>query len=67
MEEQKTLLYRDIYGQLVQVLVQPNQMGGLNFEVITTKDSVGRELLNELKISLSHLGLYLDNSGETAK
>lgn len=58
MEQVETTIYRNFFGEEVELTVEPNAMGGVNVVLVTTKDSTGLVLLDGVREDLSRVGMY---------
>lgn len=64
MQEVTTTIYRNFFGEEVELTVEPNAMGGVNVVIVATKDSTGLELLDGVRGDLSRVGMYPETNFE---
>lgn len=64
MMQVETTIYRNFFGEKVELTVEPNAMGGVNVVLVTTKDSTGMALLDGVRGDLNYLGLYSETTDD---
>lgn len=64
MQEVTTTIYKNFFGEEVELTVEPNAMGGVNVVIVTTKDSTGLELLDGVRSDLGRVGMYPETNFE---
>ena len=57
IEETSNTVYRSMFGEEVELEVQPNQMGGTNLVIVTNREYLGDDVVDYVREMLAERGL----------